>query len=159
MEKRGKDREHPYSHQLQIISAIIVLGLILLDVFILKFSSKLLAFIPLWVQLVCFTTSFTLALVLGFKSHNILFKGGEEGPTSLITDGIFAHTRHPLYLAILLFHLSFILLTMSILAFFAWIFVILIYNKLASAEEQILEGMFGDEYLKYKKQVPKWIPR
>jgi len=34
----------------------------------------------------------------------------------------------------------------------------LIYNKLANFEENKLEELFGEEYLKYKGKVPKWIP-
>jgi len=32
-------------------------------------------------------------------------------------------------------------------------------NKMASYEEKDLEKIFGNEYLEYKKNVPKWIPK
>ena len=33
------------------------------------------------------------------------------------------------------------------------------YEKMVNFEEDILEEMFGEDYIEYKKKVPKWIPK
>jgi protein-S-isoprenylcysteine O-methyltransferase Ste14 len=39
-----------------------------------------------------------------------------------------------------------------------FIIVFIAYNKMANYEEKVLEKLFGEEYLGYKKKVSKWFP-
>ena len=90
--------------------------------------------------------------------HNILFRH-PENKNDLITDGILRHVRNPMYFGVLLIYLAFIFLSISLISIGLWIVIIMIYDKLATFEEKQLEKLFGEKYLKYKKKVPKWIPR
>ncbi|MFX1498450.1 MAG: hypothetical protein ACFFBH_13065 [Promethearchaeota archaeon] len=36
--------------------------------------------------------------------------------------------------------------------------VLLVYNWMVNFKEHILENIFGEEYLNYKKKGSKWIP-
>jgi len=92
------------------------------------------------------------------KAEDALFKEKHDPPT-IIDTGILAHIRHPLYLGTLLIYLGFILGTFSIISFLIFLFIIFLYNKMATYEEQDLERIFGEEYIEYKSRVPKWIPR
>jgi protein-S-isoprenylcysteine O-methyltransferase Ste14 len=76
-----------------------------------------------------------------------------------VTIGIFARVRHPMYLGYILAYLGGIVGTMSLLSIIPWLLIIHLYNKIANYEEQKLEQKFGKKYLKYKRKVPKWIPR
>ena len=95
-----------------------------------------------------------LAIIFGVSSHNVLFK-----TATLLQTGVFAHVRHPLYLSILLAYLALFFLTFSLISFIIWLFIFILYNKMASYEEKDLEKIFGEEYVRYRKNVPKWIPR
>ena len=155
--KEGAEREHPQSHLIHTLCAVIVIALILLDDLVLGISELILGPIPFWVRLIPFGITIGIALFLMIRSHQILFGPEEHGPSHLVTMSIFAYTRNPMYLAILLIHLSFILLWMSLIALAAWVGVIIVYNRLVAYEEQILEEMFGQEWREYKQKVPRWI--
>ncbi|MFX1296018.1 MAG: methyltransferase family protein, partial [Promethearchaeota archaeon] len=155
--KSGAEREHPHSHQLHISCAVAVIVMMLLDTLVFKISNRILGFIPWYIRVILCGSILAIALFLIYKSHEVLFSEEEEGPSTLVTEGIFAHTRNPMYLGILLIHLSFILLTISLLALAAWIVVIVIYNRMVAFEDKILEEMFGDKFRAYKKKVHKWI--
>jgi protein-S-isoprenylcysteine O-methyltransferase Ste14 len=85
-------------------------------------------------------------------------EGDEEGLTQyLVTTGIYARVRHPLYLAgILVFtfnpYITRNWLTVSAMA--------VIYFLIgAFLEERRLLARFGDEYRRYAERVPRFIPR
>lgn len=80
-------------------------------------------------------------------------------PTStLITDGPFRYSRNPGYLAGAMVYAG-----IASLANVLWVFlllpvVLLMMQRTAiSREERYLERKFGEEYLRYKARVPRWI--
>jgi len=150
--------EMPYSHLLQLSSAVVFLLVWSLDSFLFKFSVGLASFV-LWVfRLIGALCVIILGIMLVRSAENALFHEELEAPT-VIDKGILGHVRHPLYLGVLMIYIGFIIGTFSIISFVIFIFVALIHNKLANYEEQDLERIFGEEYLEYKTRVPKWIPR
>ncbi|MFX0019595.1 MAG: methyltransferase family protein, partial [Candidatus Hermodarchaeota archaeon] len=76
----------------------------------------------------------------------------------LITTGILEYVRNPMYFGILLIYVSFIFLSISLISIAFFLLVFLVYNRMVNFEEKILESMFGDQFLDYKKKVSKWIP-
>lgn len=76
----------------------------------------------------------------------------------LVTRGIFKHTRNPFAIGMLMTLIgfgiyinSYSMLLLTIIAFIGGhLFVVYI-------EEPDMEQRFGQEYLKYKKKVPRWI--
>jgi len=74
-------------------------------------------------------------------------------------DGILGHVRNPMYFGVLLIYLACIFLSISLISIAIWIVIIIIYDNLATFEGEQLEALFGQKYLEYKKNVPKWIPR
>jgi len=73
--------------------------------------------------------------------------------------GIYSKTRNPVYLAFVLIIAGIALLSRRLLAL-AWVLVsVAVLYYLAKKEENDLEKTFGDEYLKYKKRVPMFLPR
>jgi protein-S-isoprenylcysteine O-methyltransferase Ste14 len=78
----------------------------------------------------------------------------------LVTYGVFAWSRNPLYNGNFLIWLGFAII--SGVLWFLPIVVLLFafeYSLIVRYEEGVLESTFGDEYLRYKLQTPRWIPR
>lgn len=107
------------------------------------------------------TISGVILLVIGlifyFSSVRLLLRALKEG--KLVTAGTFSLCQNPLYISFILF-----LIPASALLLNSWLvltsglagFVLL---KIYIGEEyRLLEGFFGDEYLKYKNETPEFIP-
>jgi protein-S-isoprenylcysteine O-methyltransferase Ste14 len=77
----------------------------------------------------------------------------------LVTTGIYGHVRHPQYLGFLLFTLGMNILWITISALLLWPILAILYYRLAKAEEKEMEKNFGEEYRKYERTVPMFIPR
>ena len=150
--------EAPHSHLIQALSPAIFTIVILLDSLVFKFSILLNDFVPWIVRLILFIVVIVVSFAFIRASHNILFRR-PENHDELITDGILAHVRNPMYFGVLLIYLAFIFLSISLISIALWIVIIVIYDKLATFEEKQLEKLFGERYLEYKKKTPKWIPR
>ncbi len=81
-----------------------------------------------------------------------------ETTTTLVTHGLYRFTRNPMYLGMVLVLLGtgFLLGSLTpllVIPIFMW----LINSVFIKAEEDVLEELFGDEYLEYKKKVGRWI--
>jgi protein-S-isoprenylcysteine O-methyltransferase Ste14 len=156
--KKGLEREAPYSHVIQALIPLIFTAVWIIDSIWLQLSTFLNQYIPLYIRISLFVLFVILAVIFGIPSHKLLFH--EHEPSSeLITDSILGYVRNPLYLAILLFYIAFICLSISLLSAGIFIIALIIYNWMVNREEQILEDLFGDDYRKYKQNVPKWIPQ
>ena len=78
--------------------------------------------------------------------------------SSLVIVGLYRYTRNPMYLAMLVVLLSFVirlgnLYTLSMAA----AFILFITAFQIKPEEKALTARFGDSYLMYKKKVRRWI--
>lgn len=78
----------------------------------------------------------------------------------LVTYGIFAWARNPLYIGNLLIWAGFVVV--SGVFWFLPVAVALFaveYSLIVRYEEGVLESIFSAEYLAYKRSTPRWIPR
>ena len=82
-----------------------------------------------------------------------------DKPTStLITDGPFGYSRNPGYLAGAMVYAGIASLTNVLWVFLLLPVVLLTMRRTAiEREERYLEGKFGEEYLRYKARVRRWI--
>lgn len=82
-------------------------------------------------------------------------------PPKLITTGLFAYIRNPMALGDLLIleGLGFFFGSLSLILFFAPLPVVAYALYIRAVEEPELELRFGQEYLKYKRSVPMFIPK
>jgi protein-S-isoprenylcysteine O-methyltransferase Ste14 len=78
----------------------------------------------------------------------------------LVTYGIFAWMRNPLYVGNFLIWLGFIVIS-GVLWFIpvAILLFAIEYTLIVRYEEGVLESIFGDEYLRYKARTSRWFPR
>ena len=148
--------EMPGSHLLQIAHLVIFVVILVLDSFIFNFSTFLATYIPLVVRVAIAVSVLALGFGLAAWGHWLLFNKKLPG---LVTVGIFAYVRHPMYLGYILAYLGCILGTLSLLSLIPWLFIIRLYIKMVNYEEQRLEQRFGEEYTEYKRKVPKWVLR
>ncbi|WP_455278769.1 methyltransferase family protein [[Eubacterium] cellulosolvens] len=149
-------KESPHNHIIQLTCLIVFINIWILDSFIFKISTGISGYISTWVRLIIALVLILIGITMMRSAGKMLF---HEKHSGVIDRGLFAYVRHPLYLATLLIYLGFVLGSFSILSFVAFVLIFFMYNHLAIFEEKELEKVFGEEYLQYKKRVPRWIPR
>jgi protein-S-isoprenylcysteine O-methyltransferase Ste14 len=77
--------------------------------------------------------------------------------TKLVTHGVFAHVRNPMYLGMILLTLGLaVALAGEWLAICGLLLWIAIHFGVVRREERYLEAIFGDEYRAYKSRVPPY---
>ncbi len=87
---------------------------------------------------------------------------GRVGGTHLFIDGPFGYVRNPLYVGNLMMYVGVGIMAnalMPYLAILAFGFFLLQYTLIVTKEEEYLQTTFGDEYDRYMKAVPRFMPR
>ena len=80
--------------------------------------------------------------------------------SSLVTDGLFAHSRNPLYVGNLLILAGiFIIHNHPLATLGGALFFGFGYYAIVKTEERFLSTKFGDDYRAYCARVPCWLPR
>lgn len=80
-------------------------------------------------------------------------------PTNaILDDGIYSLSRNPIYMALVFIYLGVVFLFNSVLILPPLILVLLVIHfGVIVREEKYLEKKFGEEYLRYKTKVRRWI--
>ena len=78
--------------------------------------------------------------------------------TSIVTEGAFRFSRNPAYLALTLLYIGIASLINSLWVFLMVVPTVMVMQRgVIKREERYLERKFGEEYLRYKEQVRRWI--
>lgn len=78
--------------------------------------------------------------------------------TAIVSDGVFRFSRNPLYLSLTLLYIGISLLSNAVWALLLLLpLLVVVQIGVIQREEVYLERKFGDEYLRYKAQVRRWI--
>lgn len=78
--------------------------------------------------------------------------------TALISTGAFRYSRNPLYLGLSILLVAWMIFLANVLTVVGVIvFVMFITEYQIKPEEEELEKIFGEEYLRYKRNVRRWI--
>ena len=81
-----------------------------------------------------------------------------ENASSLVTSGVFEYSRNPMYLGMALILLGLALMFNMIGGIlFTLLFTIYITKFQIKPEEEVMERLFGEDFLKYKKNVRMWL--
>ena len=76
----------------------------------------------------------------------------------LVSGGIYRITRNPMYLGMLFIIVAAIFKFSNYYGFIALpVFILYITQFQIKPEERIIEGVFGEEYVLYKKNVRRWL--
>ena len=110
----------------------------------------------------------TLSLLLGtvLYIHTAVQFGSEGGgtpsptdePDELVTGGIYAYSRNPMYIGVLLVILGQALRQRSLVVLWWGLGMWLgFHNRVIGAEEPHLAEKHGEAYEQYRRQVPRWF--
>jgi len=149
--------EHIYGDLLQLVFFIIFMIVWIFDSFFLNYSTFLNKYVFIYIRIPLGFLTLFISGYLAFKGLKIVFVEQREKPI-LIEEDVFSIVRHPIYLGAILLYLGLFFLTLSILSFVVWIFILILYYFLSVYEEKLLIETFGEEYEIYKKQVPMLVP-
>ncbi|EJG1631936.1 isoprenylcysteine carboxylmethyltransferase family protein [Vibrio parahaemolyticus] len=81
-----------------------------------------------------------------------------DAASSVVRTGVFAFSRNPMYMALLLLIIAVGLWWQHLSVVLCGVLFVSYMNRFQiKPEEHVLERLFGDEYLDYKNQVRRWI--
>ena len=114
-----------------------------------------------------------IGFVLGLLGESLRFWGvsicgsetrttGSVGATHLVTEGPFGYVRNPLYVGNILMYVGCGVMSNALIPWLplaALVYFIVQYHLIVSREEDYLRGAFGDEYVRYCENVPRFFPR
>ena len=80
-----------------------------------------------------------------------------EKSSRLLSTGVFALSRNPIYLADAVFLFAWALYLEQAFALVAPLLFILLINFQIKKEEQALQALFGDDYSQYCQRVGRWL--
>ena len=156
--RMGAGREHPQTHLIHIICITGFIVVCISDSVFFSFSTFLTNYVPRIIRIILFSIFLIIALLFMKLSGNAVFHHDQE-EKPLVKTGIFAHVRNPMYLGTPLIFIAFIFLTLSLISIVPTVITMFLFNNMVKFEEKDLEKIFGQEYLEYKKKVPRWVPR
>ena len=107
-----------------------------------------------------------LGLLLMYQTISLFASVGEgtlapwDPPRNLVVRGVYRHVRNPMISGVLFILLGEATLLGS-LPLLVWFLIFFAVNAtyMPLLEERHLARRFGGEYLTYKRNVPRWIPR
>ncbi len=99
-----------------------------------------------------------LLIIQGWKVIYKQYWQKEEGTGKLVTNGIYAHIRHPQYTGFMLMTLGLLVHWATIPLLIMWPILMVMYYRLAKKEEKDMEKEFGKQYVEYKKQTSMFFP-
>ena len=159
--KKGLGSEHPLCDRIQLVMVILFFvswALDSLSHFIFWYSTIVLEAVSFPLLLIGMMLFLCLSLYLTLKAHKAVLDEGHTQP-KFVDSGVYAVVRHPMYLGTLLFCLSFLFISFSLLSIGIWVAFFIFYDKMATYEEKDLVRILGEEYIAYQKRVSKWFPR
>jgi len=77
----------------------------------------------------------------------------------LAATGPYARVRHPQYTGFILIMLGFLLQWPTLITLVMFPILVYMYVRLARREEREVAVEFGEEYLRYSKRTPAFLPR
>jgi len=77
---------------------------------------------------------------------------------AIVTVGVYSYTRNPMYLSMVILLIAFTFLANALwIAISIPFFIVIMQKGVIEREEAYLENKFGEEYLRYKNRVRRWI--
>ena len=119
---------------------------------------------PLYTPWVLSIGMLTMLVSLGFVSYSHAYMRQDwrsgidhDNSRALLTQGPFARSRNPMFLAIMLGQLGLFLTLPSLFTLVCLLVGVVMMRAQAVKEEQALSELYGNEYQSYKAQVPRWL--
>lgn len=91
-----------------------------------------------------------------FKKYNTTLKIEESA--NLVSEGVYSKTRNPIYLGMSMLILGFGICSMNVISLvLPFLFLLMVRVLHIPEEESNMLKIFGNEYLEYKKNVPRFL--
>ena len=90
------------------------------------------------------------------RAWPVLYQAQKDG--RLAVSGIYARIRHPQYVGFVAILTGFLLQWPTVLTLAMYPILLVMYWRLSISEERVVQGKFGDEYLRYAAVTPRFIP-
>ncbi|MEZ9369130.1 isoprenylcysteine carboxylmethyltransferase family protein [Shewanella sp. 10N.286.51.B2] len=102
---------------------------------------------------------FALAGVISFKKHKTTVNPvNTKNVTTLINSGIYRYSRNPMYVGMLMALLGYCLYLSNPINLITLILFVWYMNKFQiKPEEVLLTSIFGNDYIRYKQSVRRWL--
>ena len=121
------------------------------------------AFLPRGVRLMAGVLTIIGAAALAISAFQTMNRARtainpSQPTTAIVSDGVFAFSRNPIYLSLTLLYVGIALVFNALLALLLLFpLLIVVQNGIVKREEIYLERKFGADYLSYKSRVRRWI--
>jgi protein-S-isoprenylcysteine O-methyltransferase Ste14 len=114
--------------------------------------------VPGWFGVLLCTLAI-VGLVLALRSFGDSFRVGidEEKPGGLVTTGLFAISRNPIYVCFLAFFIGLFLIHRNAILAIAVVLFWLAIHRQIRREEAFLASHYGAEYESYRRQVRRYL--
>ncbi len=117
--------------------------------------------VRLWTGVILLATGIAIALSAVFsfrRAQTTVNPLKPETATSLVSTGIFARTRNPMYLGMLIAILAWATYLPSALAFLGPVaFALYITRFQILPEERAMQSLFGSSFSEYSRGVRRWL--
>lgn len=139
-----------------VVCAILML---LLKYFFPQYHLSLTLSFPLIIVLIASASIIGILALYGFHKHQTTFHPHTPEQTStVVNSGIYAYSRNPMYLALVLILLALALYLKNISCFaIIPIFIGYITRYQIKPEEKVLDKLFPNDYQAYRKKVRRWL--
>ena len=141
-------------HTFWSLFRILFVGVVVLSILdfnsLFPFKLKGRYFLGATLTIIGFSAAFYITFYLGWKNAHGLKK-------DLKTKGIYAWSRNPIYVVSILGFLGLSIIINSILVYMLLAMLTLIYIVAPFLEESWLEKCYGEEFIVYKSQVPRFL--
>jgi protein-S-isoprenylcysteine O-methyltransferase Ste14 len=99
--------------------------------------------------------------VIGFGILLVIFGWYQiyEAKGKLVKTGLYKYTRNPQYIGFLLITGGLNIQWLTIITTALWPVLAFLYWRLTKIEEKESEAKYGEEFLEYKRNTPRFIPR
>ena len=142
-----------------IYACPLIVGLILHALF----PVSLVRFLPRMVRLIIGSSLIGIACTLITIAFRTMRRANtnvdpREPATTLVVEGPFQITRNPLYLSLTIFYIGVTFLANTLWTILLLPLTLIVMRKgVIDREERYLERKFGEQYLRYKSNVRRWL--
>jgi protein-S-isoprenylcysteine O-methyltransferase Ste14 len=97
------------------------------------------------------------AAILTFRRHRTTVEPGQL-PSTLVTGGVFAWSRNPIYVALIAIEAAIGIMADSLWILGAALLLWIVLDRVVvRREEEMIESVFGEAFRDYMRRVRKWL--
>ncbi len=156
MEENMSDNPGVIAFPPALYAGTLLIGLVLSFVFPIDFLPRSLALVLGALAIICAGLIVTSAFRVMSRASTAV--NPSQPTTAIVSDGVFSWSRNPIYLSLTLFYIGISLLLGALWALLLLLpLLVIVQIGVIQREESYLERKFGDEYLRYKARVRRWV--